>query len=64
MSEETKGRKTTRRDFMQAAGALGAGAYLSNVVSPTRTASAQKVETLAIDGGPKAVTAEAAGSTK
>lgn len=66
MEPNTNGGATnsTRRDFLRTAGVLGAGLAVSGAVSP-RAASAQaKVETLALNGGPKAVTAAAADATK
>jgi dTDP-4-amino-4,6-dideoxygalactose transaminase len=55
--------QTTRRDFIRTAGAVGAGLYLSGVSQPGK-ASAAKLETLALNGGPKAVTATAETATK
>ncbi len=50
-------RQNTRRGFLKAAGALGASLYLSDLSAGSPAANAQaKKETLAIDGGPKAVT--------
>ncbi len=49
--------KDTRRGFLKTAGALGAGLYLADVAKVKQVASAQaKTETLALNGGPKAVT--------
>ncbi len=56
--KETNG---TRRDFLKTTGALGAGLYLGRMAAPK---SAGAVETLALNGGPKAVTAETASATK
>ena len=65
---ETNGSSTnaTRRDFLKTAGALGAGLVASGVVTPAHAADAapRKVETLALNGGPKAITAPAADATK
>ncbi|MFP4499704.1 MAG: DegT/DnrJ/EryC1/StrS family aminotransferase [Candidatus Hydrogenedentota bacterium] len=55
--------ETTRRGFMQTVGALGAGAYLAAGSAPT-AAAARKAETLALNGGPMAVTADPANPTK
>ena len=54
---------TSRRDFLKTAGALGAGIAASGVAGMPRTAAA-KSETLALNGGPKAVTAAGAAATK
>jgi dTDP-4-amino-4,6-dideoxygalactose transaminase len=55
----------TRRDFLKTAGVLGAGLVASGAVSPAHAADApRKVETLAMNGGPKAITAPAADATK
>ena len=63
MKTEESIAQTTRRDFIRTAGAAGAGLYLSGVSQPGK-ASAAKLETLALNGGPKAVTAPTDGSTK
>ncbi len=54
----------TRRDFLKTAGALGAGLVASGAVTPSPAAAAGKVEKLAMNGGPKAITAPAADATK
>lgn len=56
----------TRRDFLRTAGALGAGLVASGAITPAHAADAapRKVETLALNGGPKAITAPAADATK
>ena len=64
MSTIEYGAKTTRRSFMRAAGALGAGLYLGGVSGSKAAAASAKLETLALNGGPKAVTASAGGATK
>jgi len=65
MNKELSNKKTSRRGFMQAAGAAGAGLYLGGTLGAKRAAAAPaKVETLALDGGPKAVTAAAPNATK
>ena len=65
---EANGNRTdaTRRDFLKTAGALGAGMVAATAVSPARAAESapRKVETLAVNGGPKAITAPAADATK
>lgn len=55
---------TTRRGFMRTAGALGAGLYLSGAARGQAPAQPRVMEALAQDGGPKAVTAAAADSTR
>jgi len=57
---------TGRREFMKTAGVMAAGAYLAGAGSAAlaqETADAKK-EMLAIKGGPKAVTASSAGSSR
>jgi len=62
VNQQTKG---TRRDFMKTAGAAGVALYLGKHVSDQPVANAaSKIETLALDGGPKAVTHPASGATK
>lgn len=57
--------KSTRRDFMKTAGAVGVGLYVSGTAgTKTAMAAPAKQETLALDGGPKAVAAAAGDSTK
>ena len=57
--------RTTRRSFIQVAGALGAGLWLGGGAMPKCTAAARaKLEALALNGGPKAVAVKAAGATK
>ncbi|HNR33381.1 MAG TPA: DegT/DnrJ/EryC1/StrS family aminotransferase [Candidatus Hydrogenedentes bacterium] len=56
--------KETRRGFLKTASAAGAALYLGGVESGKAAAAPAKVETLALNGGPKAVTAAAAGATK
>lgn len=65
METNANDKKTSRRNFIRTTGALGAGLYLASSASPTRAAAnPAKAETLALNGGPKAVTAAAADSTK
>lgn len=55
----------TRRGFLKTMGAAGAGIFLSGVAKAKRVASAQaKQETLAVNGGSKAVSQASAGSQK
>jgi len=62
MRNHSKPNGATRRDFLKTAGALGAGIYTAGASS---AAGAQgKVETLAMNGGPKAVAVAEAGATK
>ncbi len=63
MNENKSETKSTRRGFMRTAGALGAASYLAGAMSP-KPASAAKLETLAVDGGPKAVSAKGVDATK
>jgi len=56
--------QTTRRGFIRTAGALGAGLCLGGVSKPGKAAAPAKIETLALNGGPKAVTAPAENATK
>jgi len=53
----------TRRTFLKAAGALGAGMYLGGVASGPAMGAPAKLETLALNGGPKTVT-HAAGDSQ
>jgi perosamine synthetase len=62
MSTKKFDTQSTRRTFIQSAGMLGAAAVAG--AGASRTASAAKAETLAVNGGPKAVTASASGATK
>ncbi|HOD51795.1 MAG TPA: DegT/DnrJ/EryC1/StrS family aminotransferase [Candidatus Hydrogenedentes bacterium] len=56
---------TKRRTFIKAAGALGVGLYLGGAVKGRPALAAQgKNEALALNGGPKAVTAELGNATK
>ncbi|HDP34316.1 MAG TPA: twin-arginine translocation signal domain-containing protein, partial [Candidatus Hydrogenedentes bacterium] len=55
--------KGTRRDFLKTTGALGAGLYVSGLTGGASRAAAQ-TETLALNGGPKAVTHVATAATK
>lgn len=56
---------TTRRGFMKTAGALAASAYLAGVTKFKRAGAAKTAkEALALDGGPKAVTAAGVDATK
>ena len=55
----------TRRDFLKTAGALGAGLVASGAMAPAHAADApRKLEALAMNGGPKAITAPAADATR
>ncbi len=57
--------RTTRRSFIKTASALGASAYLAGISRlKTAMAAPAKLETLALDGGPKAVTAPGLNATK
>lgn len=56
MKKDEHGTMGTRRTFLKAAGALGAGMYLGGAASGPAYGAAAKVETLALNGGPKAVT--------
>jgi len=57
--------KSTRRGFIKTAGALGASLYLAGASKVKGIVGAQaKQETLALDGGPKAVTAAGGDSQK
>ncbi len=65
MSSNAKHTKSTRRNFLKTAGALGAGVYLAGVTKMKRAWGAPvKQEALALNGGPKAVAAAAGDSTK
>lgn len=65
MNAKSSDEKTSRRNFIRTAGALGAGAYLAAGAKPGKAAANPlKVEALALNGGPRAVTAPAADSTK
>lgn len=51
------GSNATRRDFLKTAGAIGVGLYATGAdAQATATAAPRKVEALALNGGPKAVT--------
>jgi perosamine synthetase len=55
----------TRRDFLKTAGAIGAGLYASGAAAQAAAPTAPlKVEALALNGGPKAVTHAAGDATK
>lgn len=60
---ESPDKTTSRRGFLRTAGALGAGAYLGGAAR-TPGAAAAKLETLALNGGPKAVAAAPGAATK
>lgn len=67
MSSHESSSLTTRRGFMKTAGALGAGLYAAGLAEMPRVAAASapaKLEALALNGGPKAVSAAAADATK
>ena len=65
MMKQEHGLKTTRRNFMHTAGAVGAGLYLGATAAPKRAAAVPaKLETLALNGGPKAVTQASGNATK
>jgi dTDP-4-amino-4,6-dideoxygalactose transaminase len=65
MNANSLGVKGTRRSFLTTAGAFGAGLYLSGVTKAKQAIGATaKQETLAVNGGPKAVTREAGDSQK
>jgi len=56
-----------RREFLKSAGAAAVGLYLAGTNPPARAqgpATAVKIETLAINGGPKAVTANSGSATR
>ena len=56
---------STRRSFLKTAGAAGAGLYLGGAVTARGAAAAPaKLETLAMNGGPKAVSAAVENATK
>ncbi|HRZ82297.1 MAG TPA: DegT/DnrJ/EryC1/StrS family aminotransferase [Candidatus Hydrogenedentes bacterium] len=63
MDARNTNENASRRDFLKTAGALGAGLAASGVAGMPRAAAA-KGETLALNGGPKAVTAASAAATK
>lgn len=68
MQRQTDYRNSTspRREFLKSAGTAAAGLCLAGVASPARsaeTAATVKSETLALKGGPKAVTVSDAGAT-
>jgi hypothetical protein len=63
MSATNDGSQPTRRSFIKTASALGAGLYLAGVDKVKRVV-AQAKETLAVNGGAKAVTASAENVTK
>ncbi|MBP8132183.1 MAG: DegT/DnrJ/EryC1/StrS family aminotransferase [Candidatus Hydrogenedentes bacterium] len=63
MQSQTNSPKETRRGFLKTVGAASTALYLGGAASPAGAAAA-KVETLALNGGPKAVTVEAPGATK
>lgn len=54
----------TRRDFLKTAGAIGAGLYAAGAGAQVPAAAPRKVEALALNGGPKAVTQAAGDATK
>ncbi len=54
----------TRRDFLKTTSALSAGLYLGGLAGAKTATAADKVETLALNGGAKAVTHPAAAATK
>nr|HPK00506.1 DegT/DnrJ/EryC1/StrS family aminotransferase [Candidatus Hydrogenedentota bacterium] len=65
MDAKASGSRTTRRAFVKSAGALGASLYLAGGGSKRTVLAARgKKETLALNGGPKAVTTAAGDSTK
>ena len=65
MNAESLNTKGTRRGFLKTAGALGAGLYLSGATKIDHAMGAPvKQETLALNGGPKAVVQEAGDSQK
>lgn len=65
MSKHAHHSKPTRRSFLKTAGALSAGFYAGCATTGQQAASSPaKLETLALSGGPKAVTAAADTATK
>jgi dTDP-4-amino-4,6-dideoxygalactose transaminase len=65
MNAESLNARGTRRSFLKTAGALGAGLYLSGATKIDHAMGAPvKQETLALNGGPKAVAQEAGDSQK
>ncbi len=65
MDAKASDSRTTRRAFVKSAGALGAGLYLAGAGSRRTILAAQtKREALALNGGPKAITASAGDSAK
>ena len=65
MQKRDHSQKTTRRGFVRTAGAVSAGSYLGDVSTPVRASEApRKSEALAMNGGPKVVTADVAAAAK
>lgn len=65
MNKKTGNVKGTRRTFLKTAGALGAGLYMAGAAKMKSAMAAPAAkEALALNGGPKAVTADAGGSQK
>lgn len=65
MQSTTNSLKKTRRGFLKTVGAASTALYLSGATETGKAAAAPaKLETLALNGGPKAVTVEASGATK
>ena len=65
MDATPSGSRTTRRAFVKTAGALGVGLYLAGAGKERSVLAARgKKVALALNGGPKAVTAEVADATK
>ncbi len=65
MHQDKNSSTDTRRGFLKNAGMMGAGIYLAGAgTSGKAAAQTAKAETLAVNGGPKAITAAAADAVK
>ncbi|NUN97138.1 MAG: DegT/DnrJ/EryC1/StrS family aminotransferase [Candidatus Omnitrophica bacterium] len=64
MQTEERGFHTTRRRFIGTMGAVGASLYMAGSPQRSQSAAPDKLETLALNGGPKAVTAQPENPTK
>ncbi len=65
MQNEKHQTSATRREFLATASAIGVGLYATGAAAPAAAQAAPaKLETLALNGGPKAVTHAAANATK
>jgi len=63
MWSDNEGKQSTRRDFLRTTGAIGAGLYLTGA-SKAGHSNPAKLESLALNGGPKTVTLTVEDSTK